>query len=68
MISGRMEHMCNVHACSGRQLCDEGPGQQQSWQSCSHGAGRRMSRTRAREAISQVAWLFLWGRMAVNML
>ena len=37
-----------------------GRGNAQSWSSCSHGAGRRMSRTKAKANISQVSlcsWL-----------
>ena len=30
-----------------------GKGESQSWQSCSHGAGRKMSRTKAFSSISQ---------------
>ena len=32
-----------------------GRGNAQSWSSCSHGAGRRMSRTKAKANISQVS-------------
>lgn len=44
----------------GRSFLTRGRGNPRSWNSCSHGAGRTMSRTKARSSIKQViAWACL---------
>lgn len=55
MQTSSVSRLSAAHGCVCRSFLTVGKGNADSWNSCSHGAGRAMSRTRAKAVIKQVS-------------